>query len=265
MEYQYIQTGDKSLNSVYHMPESMERDTGIVFCYPLGQEYIRCHRLFVNMANKSALLGYNTLRFDYSGTGDSSGDFKSLTLNSCLNDIHTVVQELKNTCDVSKIILIGVRFGATLSLLYSQKYKVDKLVLWSPVYNGQKYLKGLVKDYKNWLEGSFTKEKIIQKNGLSSFGYFYSSDLIKEIEGISPNVFRVSSKIPTLLIDNDIEPVYKDFKNVNFEKIVNDEFWLKRDDEREKSFVPINEVNKIIDWISTDKNEHERRDNISWQ
>ena len=42
-------------------------------CQPLGHEYIRAHRTFNQLAAGLARAGFPVLRFDYSGTGDSSG------------------------------------------------------------------------------------------------------------------------------------------------------------------------------------------------
>src|SRR5579871_6007661 len=118
MEYQFIKKQTGNLYSVYHAPEALSNNqTGIILCYPYGQEYIRCHKLYVNMANKLAVLGFHVLRFDYYGTGDSSGEFPSITIDGSLGDIDVAINELKESCDISKVILIGVRFGATLSLL----------------------------------------------------------------------------------------------------------------------------------------------------
>ncbi len=250
MEYQYIEKGKKQLYSVYHEPTNLENDeTGVVLCYPYGQEYIRCHKLYVNLANKLALKGFHVMRFDYFGTGDSSGEFTSITIDESLEDIGMAINELKEVCCVSKIILIGVRFGATLSLLYSQKYKANKLVLWNIIADGCSYLNDIAKDYKKWLSGSFTKEKKNGKNSTTSYGYLFSPELTKEIKKISLNKNDFICDASILLIDDERKFDLKHTVNISFENTVNKEFCLKREEEHEKSFVPLHEINKIIEWV----------------
>ena len=57
----------------YHPPDGAARRSGVVLCYPFGQEYVRAHRAFRLLANRLASVGFHVLRFDYHGCGDSSG------------------------------------------------------------------------------------------------------------------------------------------------------------------------------------------------
>src|SRR6187455_302678 len=171
LEYQYLEDGTKKLYSVYHEPENPTGNIGVVLCNPIGQEYIRCHKLYVNLANKLSQNGFHALRFDYSGTGDSSGEFNSFTIESGIQEIRLAVHELKESCGLHKVILFGVRLGATLSLFCSQRIKFDGLALWNPILNGNRYLHEITSNYNEWLAGSFTKEKVHENEGLSNYGF----------------------------------------------------------------------------------------------
>jgi uncharacterized protein len=248
MEFQYFERDGKQLYTIYHSPKTFSNDdVGIVLCYPFGQEYIRCHKLYVNLAKKLTLKGYHVLRFDYYGTGDSSGEFESFSIKECLLDIDKVIEEMKETCGISKIILIGLRFGATLSLMYSQKSKVDGIILWNPIFNGSIYLKMIEKEYKKWLQGSFARELKHTKQSIVSFGYVFTPKLTEEIKSISLNVNDLDIDTPILVIDE--HNYTNDLPNIKFENTVNKEFWLKRENESEKTMVPAHEINKILDWI----------------
>jgi len=256
MEYQYIENGNKKLYSVYYEPQGRDsKEVGIIMCYPIGQEYIRCHKLYVTLAKKIAEHGFHVLRFDYSGTGDSYGEFSSFSIEQAIEDIDLAVKELKEACGLKKIMLVGVRLGATLSLLYSQKAKIDGLILWNPIFDGIQYLKELDYTYEKWLSGSFTKEKRDQEVGLASFGFTYSSNLINQIQSICINKNYFPIEVPILLIDDDIDNDFNNSTYLFFEKSINKEYWLKRVDELNKSMVPIYELNKTIDWlINTNQN-----------
>jgi alpha/beta superfamily hydrolase len=64
----------RELSGVYHPARSeIERPGCVVLCNPFGQEAVRCHRMFRILAERLSTDGLSVLRFDYFGTGDSSG------------------------------------------------------------------------------------------------------------------------------------------------------------------------------------------------
>ncbi|GGB24163.1 hypothetical protein GCM10011511_55120 [Puia dinghuensis] len=210
----------------------MDHDgTGVVLCYPYGQEYIRCHMLYVHMANKLAKRGFHALRFDYYGTGDSAGDFSSVTVKESLDNIQMAIDELKKTYDVSRIILFGVRFGATLAVIYSRLHAIDALVLWDPVLDGRFYLKSIDQSYKNWLKGAFAKRKKKNNSFIENFGFQFSMELVNEIRAVNIGREKWMTDIPTLVLG------------------ANSEYWIKREDEFNKAMVPVYETDKTIDWL----------------
>lgn len=243
-----MENGRERLYSVYHAPVTSDLDWGVVLCYPFAQEYIRCHKLYVNLANRIAAEGFHTLRFDYHGTGDSPGDFSAVSIEQCRRSIGLAIEEMKEAFGVTRIILAGVRLGATLSLLYSSDHEVDGLILWNPVYSGEKYLDKIEREYQTWLSGSFTNERSNAKGSVTSFGFTFSPDLVKEIKSIVVSESNFTTKLPTLVID-DFSLAVKGTPNIIFETTTCKEFWIKRDNEREKSIVPMQELNRIIDWL----------------
>jgi pimeloyl-ACP methyl ester carboxylesterase len=232
MFHQFIDIKDKQLFSVYHDPEVVDHnETGVLLCYPYGQEYIRCHKLYVNMANKLAKRGYHALRFDYYGTGDSPGDCTALTVKDSLNDIEMVIRQFRESCGVSRIVLFGVRIGASLAFLYSRNHGIDALILWDPVLDGRSYLEGIDRRYRTWLKGPFTKGGKKRHSGMENFGFLYSMGLVNEIRGVNISREQLRSDIPTLVLDSASE------------------YWIKREDEFDKAMVPVNETHKSLEWL----------------
>ena len=66
---------------------------------------------------------FNILIIDLPGFGKSSEPPFPWTIYDYVECIHKLVDELK----IRKVILIGHSFGGRLSLIYSSKYKVEKL------------------------------------------------------------------------------------------------------------------------------------------
>lgn len=249
MESQFIEKNKVKIYSVYHEPTiSKFNDVGIVLNYPLGQEYMRCHKLYVNIANQLASYGFHVLRYDYEGTGDSDGDFSVLSMESCLEDLDRSVKELREAIGINKVLLVGARFGATLSMIYAKKVPIDGLVMLSPIINGKKYLKEIEKDYKDWLKGSFTKEKYVDKIGMSIFGFQFTHHFLNEIKSIAFTKKDFHFELPVLVMANN-EEALDCTENVTYKRLNNDKFWIKKETEESKSLVPIYEVNSIIEWV----------------
>ena len=132
----------KSLFGVYHPPKAAQaRGTGVVLCYPFGQEYMRAHRAYRQMALLLSKAGFHVLRFDYYGTGDSSGDAMDVSLTQWVEDARTAADELKETAEVSRVAFVGLRLGAAVAALAAEgRDDVDQVALWDPAVTGADYL-----------------------------------------------------------------------------------------------------------------------------
>lgn len=116
---------------------------GVVLCYPWAREYLLVHGTFRYLARLLAGAGYHVLRFDYSGTGDSAGEFEDAGVEQWVGDIHTAIDELRDVGQVAQVTLIGLRYGAALAARAARgRRDVERLVLWDPVADGATYLAG---------------------------------------------------------------------------------------------------------------------------
>jgi len=55
-------------------PASVRRGGAIVVCPPIGYEYMSAYPTVRILAERLAALGFDVLRIDYDGTGNSTGD-----------------------------------------------------------------------------------------------------------------------------------------------------------------------------------------------
>lgn len=117
------------------------RARGVIICPPGGQEYLRAHRSMRQLAGMLAAAGWNVLRFDYFGTGDSAGEITDSEVSGWQDDIVTAIDELKDTAGLTRVALVGLRLGGTLAALTAaQRKDVDMLVLWDPIVFGHEFL-----------------------------------------------------------------------------------------------------------------------------
>jgi pimeloyl-ACP methyl ester carboxylesterase len=139
---------DRSLFGVYHPPQGRtDRRAGIVLCSPMGQEYMRSHRAFRQLANLLSRKGYHVLRFDWFGTGDSMGASSDFSFSASAQDLDAAIMELKANADLDRVSLIGLRLGASIAAVGGgARPDIDRIVLWDPVVSGSRYLESLLGD-----------------------------------------------------------------------------------------------------------------------
>lgn len=167
----FFGSSNHPLYGVFHHPASSKPiREGVLLCPPFGQEYMRSHRAFRQLALLLSKKGYAVLRFDYRGTGDSSGDIEETNAEEWLEDIQTAAQELKETALVDKIHVVGLRLGAILASSASSDIDIDKLVLWDSLSSGLAYDEELQIEMKK--EGDDAAFNHIDTNGTLHFNGF---------------------------------------------------------------------------------------------
>jgi pimeloyl-ACP methyl ester carboxylesterase len=92
------------------------------------------HRMFVTLSRAMAGRGFNVLRFDFSGIGDSQQRTDSLSpLDSSLADLDEVLNWLERERGISRVILVGLCSGADHAILQTHSDpRVAALVLMDP-------------------------------------------------------------------------------------------------------------------------------------
>src|SRR5271154_7362651 len=86
----------------------------VLLCNSWGSEYVNAHRAMRFLARRLCAAGFDTFRFDYFGSGDSGGETTEAELDGWKNDIVIAAQELKDMSGAPRMVLIGLRLGATL-------------------------------------------------------------------------------------------------------------------------------------------------------
>jgi alpha-beta hydrolase superfamily lysophospholipase len=142
----YLNSGSHRLFGWLHRsPPAAKADMGVVLCQPFGYESICAHRGMRAFAETLAAAGMPALRFDYSGTGDSSDiDPQADQLQIWTQDVLAAARDLKRQSGVRQVCLLGFRLGALLATLAaSQDSSVSALVVVSPIVIGRRYLREL--------------------------------------------------------------------------------------------------------------------------
>nr|WP_245432440.1 alpha/beta fold hydrolase [Mesorhizobium loti] len=126
-------------------PGSAQHDSAVLFLSPWGFEEMCTRKLWRDLAERLAVSGIASLRFDYPGTGDAldGTDFAD-GLAVWERAVLAAAAELRYLSGTTRLILIGHGLGATLAATIAPKLEaIDAAVLMVPVISGRSYLREL--------------------------------------------------------------------------------------------------------------------------
>jgi alpha-beta hydrolase superfamily lysophospholipase len=132
----YFGADDQRLYGVYEAAhDSGAVSRAAVLCNPVGNEYIQAHRTMRNLSSRLSKAGFHVLRFDYYGTGDSSGGSGDGSPQRWCENIETAMMELQEMTGAARMSLIGLRFGANLAARVAARPPavINSLALWEPL------------------------------------------------------------------------------------------------------------------------------------
>ncbi|MDZ7269338.1 MAG: alpha/beta hydrolase [candidate division KSB1 bacterium] len=254
----YFGTPEKPLFGVFHpSPQNLHRKLGVVICNPIGQEHIRAHRALRLLATRLNQAGFHVLRFDYYGCGDSAGESEEGTLEQWREDVAHAVTELKKHARVNQVALLGLRLGASLSLLAgSQREDVTSLILWEPVVSGAQYLQRLLKDHEQWGIDAGLKSKPANGN-LEVLGFPLPASLRHSLTRL--NLLALSSLLAKriFLVVNEEKPGDLELRNhlaqfasaIDYQQISGLKVWAKQAG-ADKGMVPAQILHTLVAWLS---------------
>lgn len=155
MSIRFIHSHGRDLLAAVHVsPRLHPRSAAVLLCNPFGEEAARAHRLYRVMARKLEDAGYAAMRFDYSGTGDSSGDIADVGIDDWLQDIAAAAEHLRRASGAQRIVLVGLRLGGTLAALCARRglLRAAHVLLWDPVVDGADYLRELGRAHRAYMQ-----------------------------------------------------------------------------------------------------------------
>lgn len=116
------------------------RATAVLFCHAWGPEYMRSYRAMHLLAGQLARRGFETLRFDYSATGDSADD-EPPSVSQWVEDIGCAARELRELSGARNVCALGLRLGALLaSEAQSRGLPLSRVAVWDAPASGAAWL-----------------------------------------------------------------------------------------------------------------------------
>lgn len=141
-----------------------------------------CARLLANS-------GMHVICFDYSGTGDSSGEWGQFSCSDWVNDLKTVYQYASDI--TAKVSFIALRFGCLIlaDTILKERLHANKCIFWDPVESGESLTRQLIRmkiaatmaDAAKKISSQEVTQSMQSEGFLESAGYRITSSMFEEI------------------------------------------------------------------------------------
>lgn len=151
----------QQLFGAFHPAEGIPKQRGLLIAPPLLHEGTRAHFALRQISERCATAGFDVLRFDYSGQGNSRGASCDYSIQDWQDDLIAAADELTAISGSGVTNMVAVRFAAGLVSALIETGKIEKLVLWDPILSGEDWLAHLYEhrgnlreSFRNALAGS---------------------------------------------------------------------------------------------------------------
>ena len=158
---------------------------GVVVCSAIGLEDLCTHRFMRHLAEELSDAGMPTLRFDYEGTGDSSGtDRDPDQVKQWLASIVQAIMLLQDTFGIQEVALVGFRLGALLAAEITQQLtSISMLALLGAPISGKSYLREMKALGILIAQGSRINTQANEQPGeIEVAGFRYTAPTIAELQ-----------------------------------------------------------------------------------
>jgi alpha-beta hydrolase superfamily lysophospholipase len=191
----------------YHAACQPAKGVGVVLCRPIGYEAVCAYPTYTRLAENLAAAGFDVMRFDYHGTGDSAGsDADPDRVQAWIDSTVCATNELQRLSGVSRLALFGVRLGATLAAQAAARLGgVESLVMWAPCVTGRAFARELRVANANRPQADQAVGPA-DNGSIEAFGHAYSAQTLQDLNGLDCQRVDFQPAARVLIIDRDDMP-----------------------------------------------------------
>lgn len=210
----FIKIKKANIHYILKKKKSNGANVSVVFLIGYNSDSLGKKALYIELLRKK--LGFEYLRFDYSGHGKSSGDIQDRTLSDWIYESRVIIKKKTN----HPIILIGSSMGGWISLILAKSLNKNLLGILGIATAANfttNIIEKLTKKQKLlYKENNFIKLKSIYKKD----GYIFTKKFIDDSKKycFSKKSFRLNCKIIFLYGKEDASVIYE--TQLNLMKII---------------------------------------------
>jgi alpha-beta hydrolase superfamily lysophospholipase len=167
----------------------------------MAYEALCSYRTYTQLAQALAAAGFDVLRFDYHGTGDSAGDDGDPErVESWLASTHAAIVEAVQLSGAREVALFGMRLGATIAVQAALRHGgVSSLMLWAPCTSGRAFIREM-------RAASGIRSGGAQAGGLEALGALFTDETLTALNRLDARQVKLSPARSVLVIGRDDMP-----------------------------------------------------------
>ena len=155
----------KTLRGYLDYPDNFNGEIVVFFHGFTGNKSEHAYH-FRNFSRILARDGYASIRMDFSGNGESDGEFYDFTYDTMFSEAKQIIDYAFKIEGVKKVSLLGFSMGGAVASIMSSVYKnkISKVILWSAAANIADHIKtyfetGVKTENGNSMHGNFELSK----------------------------------------------------------------------------------------------------------
>lgn len=173
----------------------------IILCHGLTGDRSGPQRILCNWARQLCENGYLVVRFDFRGSGDSSGLFEETTFCSMEEDLKTVINWSYSNFQFSHLVLGGLSMGGLIALKVMNQYSACKALFL----------------FSSDIRDSPTFDLYEDPLSIRGGQFYIHKKFFEERSGLRPTEILLNTRVPCYLIygqnDDKICRIAKNIKN----------------------------------------------------
>lgn len=204
MEYKFIEIKNKEdlkIRGVLNYNGEVDNKKIILILHGFTGNKLGNSFFYVRMSREFVKMGYKVFRFDFTGSGESEGDFSDMTLSSEIADLDCIMNYI-NGLEIAKdneIYIMGHSMGGLIATLTASKYNPDKMVLLAPANN----MLDLIEDKIS----EFDRKENRKVDSYKHLGMLVKREFMEDLKKYHPIAKAKEYKNPVLIMLGDKDPI----------------------------------------------------------
>ena len=185
----------------FHAGSVPRRHVCVVMCRPMGYEAMCSYRTYTQLAETLSAAGFDVLRFDYHGCGDSPGDDTDPDrVDAWRASIRAAIAKARELTGSDHVARFGMRYGATLAVQAAiDDGAIDTLMLWAPCPSGRSFVREM-------RAAEAGRTLVSNAPGLEALGTWFTPETLAAMQSLDATKVPSSPARDILIIGRDDMP-----------------------------------------------------------